>query len=97
MVKRVQKSSDGKYHIKGKTYELLIGSRAQVHHGTAFKTPGGLTKKNLLKNRNGRIVSRKKHMQSKKNNQLAAHGWGAEKGKFGAIRLNDKKTRRRKK
>jgi hypothetical protein len=36
------KSADGKYHIKGKTYEMLIGSRAQVWHGTAFKTNGNL-------------------------------------------------------
>ena len=44
MTKRVSKGSDGKYHIKGRKYELLIGSRAQVHHGTAYKTAGGLTK-----------------------------------------------------
>ena len=38
MTKRVSKSADGKYHIKGKSYTLLKGSRAQVWHGTAFKT-----------------------------------------------------------
>ncbi len=38
-----------------------IGSRAQVWHGTAKKTSGGLTKDSLLKNKRGKIVSRKMH------------------------------------
>jgi DVNP family len=44
-----------------------VGSRAQVMHGTAVKTAGGLTKKDLKYNKNGRIVSRKKsaHMAHK--------------------------------
>lgn len=37
-----------------------IGSRAQVMHGGALKTSGGLTKKDLKYNKWGRIVSRKK-------------------------------------
>ena len=37
----------------------VIGSRAQVWHGTAAETSGGLTKSKLMKNRAGRIVSRK--------------------------------------
>ncbi|KAK9844374.1 hypothetical protein WJX74_001572 [Apatococcus lobatus] len=35
-----------------------VGSRAQVWHGTAVRTSGGLTKGMLKKNRAGRIVSR---------------------------------------
>ena len=46
-MKKVMKSADGKYHVKGVVCELLIGSRAQVWHGTAYKTPGGLTKAEL--------------------------------------------------
>ena len=42
------KGHDGKYHIKGKTFEKLIGSRAQVWHGTAYKTKGDLVKSDLL-------------------------------------------------
>jgi len=38
MVKRHTKESDGKYHIDGKKFDQLVGSRAQVHHGTAYKT-----------------------------------------------------------
>lgn len=35
-----------------------VGSRAQVFHGTAKHTSGGLTKSDLMK-KNGRIVSKK--------------------------------------
>ena len=50
MVKRAHKSDDGMYHIKGKKFQMLVGSRAQVMHETAYKTSGGLTKKHLKKN-----------------------------------------------
>ena len=42
-----------------------IGSRAQVMHGTAEKTSGGLTKSDLKYNKYGRIVSRKKSANMK--------------------------------
>ena len=91
MTKRVSKGPDGKYHIKGRKYELLIGSRAQVHHGTAYKTAGGLTKDKILMNKNGRIVSRKKHTTAKKEKRLEKAGWGTVDGKFGAVKLSAKK------
>jgi hypothetical protein len=47
------------------TYEQTIGSRAQVWHGTAKKTQGGLTKSHLMMNKHGRIVSRKQHHRGK--------------------------------
>lgn len=86
MVKRVSKGPDGKYHIKGKSYELLVGSRAQVHHGTAYKTAGDLTKSDLLMNKHGRIVSSKKHKTAKKERRLVKAGYLTRKGKFGAIK-----------
>ncbi len=42
-----------------------VGSRAQVMHGTAQKTSGGLTKADLKYNKWGRIVSRKKSANMK--------------------------------
>jgi hypothetical protein len=39
----------------------IIGSRAHVWHGTATHTSGGLVKDDLMKNKRGRIVSKKKH------------------------------------
>ena len=43
-----------------------VGSRAQVLHGNARHTSGGLEKKDLMRNRNGSIVSRKNSARAKK-------------------------------
>ena len=96
-MKRPTKSSDGNYHINGKSFEVLIGSRAMVWHRTAFKTTGGLHKSNLLQNKHGRIVSSKKHATAKKEKRLAKAGYSTKKGHFGAIKNGSavKKTRRR--
>ena len=90
------KSSDGKYHISGKVYEILIGTRAQVWHGTAYKTSGGLTKSDLFQNKNGRIVSKAKHASAKREMRLLKHGFGTKKGKFGVVKLNRKSRKSRK-
>ena len=86
MVKQIRKQSDGLYHIKGKTYEVLAGSRAQVHHGTAYKTTGGLTKSDLMQNKSGRIVSRKKYNTAKREKRLEKAGYFTKKGKFGSFK-----------
>lgn len=47
------KKSDGLYHIDGGVFEEVVGrkrageSRKRVWQGTAYMTPGGLTKKDL--------------------------------------------------
>ena len=83
------KGSDGKYHIGGKTYDYLVGSRRQVFNGSAFGTTHGrkrLTKADLMQNRWGRIVSRRLHNRAKREDRVGEHVWGARKGKFGAVR-----------
>jgi hypothetical protein len=70
-----------------------VGSRAEVFHGSAKHTSGGLEKKDLLKNKHGRIVSRRKHNTAKKENRLKKHGYTAKKGKFGAVRMDGKKMK----
>ena len=50
----------------GKEYPASVGTNAQVWHGTKQKTPGGLTKNDLMKTSKGRIVSKKKHAQGLK-------------------------------
>ena len=61
----------------------MRGSKAQVWHGTATKTPGGLTKKDLMKTKKGRIVSRKKHAIGRRRIQsLRRLGFKAKKGTF---------------
>ena len=66
------------------------GSRAQVWHGTAEKTSGGLTKDDLMMSR-GRIVSKRMHEIGKrmyKQNNLRPRT--AEE--MAAIRPNRRKT-----
>ena len=68
-----------------------IGSRAEVYHGNARQTSGGLTKKDLIKNKLGRIVSKKKFMTAKKEKRLEKYGFFAKKGKFGYVKGESKK------
>jgi len=84
---RFTKTASGKYMIQGKSYEMLMGSRAQVWHGTAYKTSGGLCKHHLMQNKSGRIVSKDKHMTAKKEKRLVKAGYGTKKGKFGYVML----------
>lgn len=79
-------------------HSKTVGTRAQVWHGTALKTSGGLTKKHLMMNKHGRIVSRKKHNTAKKEKRLIKAGYITKKGKFGCIKTgrSNKKTRSKK-
>lgn len=74
------------------TTDKTFGSRAEVFHGNAKKTTGGLTKKDLIKNKWGEIVSRKKHLTAKKEKRLEKHGFFAQKGKFGFVKKSKSKT-----
>jgi hypothetical protein len=75
----------------------LEGSRAQVWHGTAHQTSGGL-KKVDLKMHNGRIVSRKKSELAKTQKHLKGHLQPKGSGVFGTVTKKGKKrgTRKRK-
>ena len=70
---------------------MTVGSRAQVWHGTAKHTSGGLTKAALLQNKAGRIVSRKKHASAKKDNRLVKAGFKTKKGSFGFVKVGSRK------
>jgi hypothetical protein len=68
-----------------------VGSKLQVFNGSAKHTSGGLTKSDLVQNKHGRIVSRRKMMQGKKAlKYLTRKGYKAKKGQFKLFR----KTRR---
>jgi hypothetical protein len=59
------------------------GSKAQVWHGTARHTPGGLTRKDLMKTKKGRIVSKRKHaIGLRRIKSLRRLGFKAKKGTF---------------
>ena len=63
-------------------FKKTVGSRAEVFHLVAKKTPGGLTKKDLMKHK-GRIISRKKHALGKKAfKNLVKAGYKPKKGTF---------------
>ena len=70
-----------------------IGSRRQVWNGTAKKTPGGLTKSDLMMSR-GHIVSKSKHFSAKKEMRLLKYGYGTKKGKFGFVKVGTKRHRK---
>ena len=91
---KFSRTASGKYSVSGKTFEMLIGTRAQVWHGTAYKTTGGLTKSDLLQNKNGRIVSKSKHSSAKKEKRLLKAGYGTKKGKFGFVKLGKTMSKR---
>ena len=92
---RYTKTSTGLYVVNGKKHEMLEGSRAQVWHGTAVKTSGGLKKDQLVMNKHGRIVSRKKHSTAKRDNRLVKAGYGTKKGKFGFVKIGKKSKKQR--
>ena len=95
-MRKQHKGPDGKYHIHGKVYTHLVGSRAMVYHGTAYKTSGGLIKKDLYYNqKRNRIVSRRKHETAKREKRLEKHGYFAQKGKFGAVKRTPQKSARK--
>ena len=96
-MKRPHRNDDGTYHIDGKKYRELFGSRQQVMNGTAYKTAGELTKSGLMMNKWGRIVSKKKHASAKKEKRLVKHGYTAKKGKFGYVKVNSRKMRKSRK
>jgi hypothetical protein len=95
MVKKHMKAADGMYHINGHKYEVLEGSRAQVWHGTAHQTSGGLTKVQIMMNKNGRIVSKRKHTTAKREKRLVKAGYLTKKGKFGYVKKGQTQKRSR--
>jgi len=92
-MKRPERGIDGTYTIKNKKYKELFGSREQVWNGTAYKTPGGLTKDGLIMNKHHRIVSAVKYKTSKKERRLEKYGYFAKKGKFGYVKKTMKRRR----
>jgi hypothetical protein len=66
-----------------------VGSKAMVFHGSAKKTAGGLKKKDLFKDKDGNIKSKKASAAAKKNNNLG--DFKAKKGKKGEFNKAPKK------
>ena len=92
---RHTKHDDGTYHINGKKFKELYGSRVQVMNGTACMTSGGLKKSDLMMNKWGRIVSVLKHKTAKKEKRLEKAGYFTQKGKWGFVK-KEKKSKKNK-
>ena len=91
-MKRAHRAADGMYHINGKSYKELFGSREQVWNGTAYKTEGNLVRSDLTQNKWKRIVSKKKYLTAKKEKRLEKYGYFAQKGKFGYVKRKTRKV-----
>ncbi len=65
------RTDDGhrRHYVPG-TSIVKVGSKAEVWHGTAHHTKSGLTKSKLMKNKNGKIVSKAKHEAALNNHGL---------------------------
>ena len=101
-----KRTADGGVTVKGKKYAMLVGSRAQVWHGTAYKTNPGkkaLTKKHLMQKKDGKIVSRKKSQTAKRQKHLGKYidlarrnkGKKFQKMKRGMVKTMKKRKRKR--
>jgi hypothetical protein len=94
MGKNIIKEEDGFYHVDDKQFKKLVGTRAEVMHGTAYKTSGGLTNSKLSYSKSGRIVSAVKQQSAKKEQRLKKYGYTAKKGHFGPVKIsNTRKTK----
>ena len=91
-MKRVclRSSTSNGYKIHGKKYDKCTGSRAEVGHKTAYKTSGGLTRKDIKKNKFGRWVSVKLSKLAKKGERLKKAGYYTKKGVFGSFHKTKK-------
>ena len=80
--------------VDGKHFSKRIGSRAEVGHGTAYKTSGGLTKSKLVL-KNGRWKSKKAVAAAMKVGKVRLQKLGllAEKGAFGPAKKKAAKKR----
>ena len=81
--------------VGGDTFKINEGSRRQVFNGTAKRTSGGLTRKDLMKNKHGEIVSKKASKSAKKTKNLKKFLQKKGSGVFGP--RTAKKNRRAKK
>ncbi len=80
-------------------YKLgAVGTRSQVWCKNAHHTSGGLTKNDLKRNKQGKIVSKKASASAKKSNNLTKNGYYPLKGEFGYYDENtDKEVRPKRK
>lgn len=78
-----RKARSTRKHAASGHHVKALGTKAEVFHGTAKHTSGGLVKSDLVKTKRGRIVSRRKQAAGRKAiKNLRKLGYIAKKGKF---------------
>ena len=71
--KKNMKNKDGVYLIDGHTYQKNEGTRQDVWAGVAYQTSGCLLKHDLIQNKDGKLISKKKCILAAIQNHLAEH------------------------
>ena len=66
-IKKIVNKKSSKLCINNIQHKSLFGTRDEVWNGSAYKTTGDLTKLDLVLGKNGKIVSKLRHEQGKKN------------------------------
>ena len=96
MTRKWKRQRDGTYKVGRRTYPQLLGTRAQVWHHTAYKTPGmrGLVRDDLVQNNQGRIVSRRRQIIARRERRLDKAGYTCRKGTFGCAKHEGTARRR---
>ena len=75
-----------------------VGTKLEVWKGKAKHTSGGLTKKDLMKNKRGKVISIKKYEAGlKAMKRLKKMGYTTKKGQFGVFKHGKKVTKKSKK
>lgn len=82
---------------------MVVGTKAQVYHGTADKTAGGLSQKDLFLGDDGRVKSKAQSDAGKKNPGLKAwrdaldQAGALKEGKFKPIKKGSAQYKKAKK
>ena len=91
---RIESFNRRSQYVKSRAKGIMrVGSRAQVMHGNAKMTGGGLRKKDLKYNKHGKIVSKKMSRIAKKEKRLQKAGYTTVKGQFGAVNMDGGKIK----
>jgi hypothetical protein len=87
---RINRQTDGYFHVAGGRFAKLIGSRLEVWNGIAYKSNGQLTRDAFCLNAENKIVSKSKHKSELADSHLTKYN--AERNEHVVRRKNGKVT-----
>ncbi len=67
------RNKQGTYTIEGQEYQKNEGTRAEVWDGTAYQTSGLMRKQDLIMNKAGKLISKKKNILAALQNHLESY------------------------